>query len=193
MGKRSDFTRLDKDFYRTIDPRAVEALLPFLNPETRFWEICAGQGDLLNELEKYSHTCTYACDNNLELFEANDMPSRIMFANAFSICYDRSDLVDKYDCIISNPPWTRDILHQLIEYITDKSKKPVWFLFDADWAHTKQSAMLIHRYCTDIVSIGRLKWIPNTTMSGKDNCCWYCFNANKTQGDPPLFHGRKYE
>ena len=30
--------------------------------------------------------------------------------------------------------------------------------------------------CTDIVSVGRVKWIPDSKMTGKDNCCWYRFH-----------------
>ena len=31
--------------------------------------------------------------------------------------------------------------------------------------------------CTDIVAVGRLRWIEGTTMSGKQNFAWYRFDA----------------
>ena len=30
-----------------------------------------------------------------------------------------------------------------------------------------------------IVSVGRIKWIPDTKSTGKDNCCWYLFDRKK--------------
>jgi hypothetical protein len=38
-----------------------------------------------------------------------------------------------------------------------------------------------------VVSVGRVKWIPDSKMTGKDNCAWYHF----APGDSPtVFHGR---
>ena len=54
-----------------------------------------------------------------------------------------------------------------------KSLKPTWLLFDADWMHTRQSREYI-KYCSMIVSVGRIKWFGN--MTGKDNCAWYLFD-----------------
>jgi hypothetical protein len=54
---------------------------------------------------------------------------------------DAFDLSEK-DCdganyIITNPPWSRDILHPLI--LRFVSLRPTWLLFDADWLYTKQA------------------------------------------------------
>ena len=39
-----------------------------------------------------------------------------------------------------------------------------------------------------IVSVGRVKWIPDSKMTGKDNCCWYLFDStNKAVTE---FYGR---
>ena len=64
---------------------------------------------------------------------------------------------------------------------------PTWLLFDADWAHTKQSAPYMTS-CVKIVSIGRVKWIEDSKMTGKDNCAWYLFDAN--HNSPTEFYGR---
>lgn len=171
MGKRSDFERIDKDFYRTIDPRAVAALAPFLNPGTRFCEPCAGAGDLMDQLVALGHVCTRARDI---------APQREDIEQKDAL----TTLTGNIDCFITNPPWSRPILHPLIEFLT--AQAPTWLLFDADWAHTRQSAPYM-RMCSDIVSVGRLIWIPGTKTSGKENCAWYRFSkhANGTQ-----FHGR---
>ena len=86
--------------------------------------------------------------------------------------------------IITNPPWNRNLLHPMIDHFS--LLKPTWLLFDADWAHTKQSAEYI-KICSKIVSVGRLKWFGN--MTGKDNCAWYLFDDNMTN-HPPIFYGR---
>lgn len=172
MGKRSDFVRVEKDFYRTIDPNAVVPLLPFLTPETKYAEPCSGAGDLVNMLCSHGHVCLW--DEDIQHFPYPD-----------ALDLTKEDIAE-CDVIITNPPWTRIILHAMIRHFV--TLKPTWLLFDADWAHTKQSSELMKDYCTDIVSVGRLKWIPGTTMSGKDNCAWYKFDANKTT--PTRFHGR---
>lgn len=165
MGKRSDFKRIEKDFYCTVDPRAVQALLPFLEPGTRFAEPCCGEMHLIHALASHGHVCTHWSD--------------------ISHGVDALGLFKEYDPIITNPPWSRPTLHKMIPHFINISPY-CWLLFDADWAHTKQSAPYM-KFCTDIVSVGRLIWIPGTTMSGKDNCAWYRFerNAGGTQ-----FHGR---
>ena len=55
---------------------------------------------------------------------------------------------------------------------------PTWLLLETDWASTKQAGPFMP-CCSDIVSIGRLRWIEGTTMSGKQNFAWYPFQ------DPP--------
>lgn len=29
-----------------------------------------------------------------------------------------------------------------------------------------------------VVSVGRVKWIPDSKMTGKDNCAWHLFDAD---------------
>lgn len=172
MGKRSDFERVEKDFYRTIDPRAVAALAPHLKAETRFCEPCAGAGDLMDQLTALGHICARARDI---------APQREDIEQKDAL----TTLTGNIDCFITNPPWSRNILHPLIEFLAEQA--PTWLLFDADWAHTKQSAPYM-RLCTDIVSVGRLIWIPGTTMTGKDNVAWYRFS--KYRIGATAFHGR---
>lgn len=192
IGKRSDFERVDKDFYRTIDTRAVDSLQPFLldidSPPrygehgdyipgyVHYAEPCFGQGDLARWLKAKGHICDFACD--IEYVD-----SSVYWGNSLLMTEDD---VETCDVIITNPPWSRDVLHPMITHFS--SLKPTWLLFDADWAHTKQSSSYMKDLCTDIVSVGRLKWIEGTTMSGKDNCAWYRFDVNKERHT--RFHGR---
>lgn len=172
MGKRSSFDRIEKDFYRTIDPRAVEALNPHLRAGTRFAEPCVGAGDLMDALIEKGHECYWHSD-------IADEESPIC---ALSL---KSWHLHGADVIITNPPWSRPILHDLIMHLS--GLKPAWLLFDADWAHTKQSAPYMPM-CAKIVSVGRLLWIPGTKMTGKDNCAWYLFDAAHV--GPTEFVGR---
>ena len=90
----------------------------------------------------------------------------------------------EYDAIITNPPWTREIMHPMIDRF--RYLAPTWLLFDADWMHTKQAAPYMP-YCSDIVSVGRLKWISGSKHVGKDNAAWYRFDRHM---HVTRFHGR---
>ena len=48
------------------------------------------------------------------------------------------DSYGKADAIITNPPWSRGVLHRLIEHFQNIA--PTWLLLDSDWAQTKQAA-----------------------------------------------------
>jgi hypothetical protein len=161
LGKRSDFARRPMDAYQTIDPRAVPPLLPHLHGIRSFAEPCAGDGYLVEHLTKAGLFCKYASDitEGANALEAND----------FGVI----------DAIITNPPWTREILHPMILHF--QKIAPTWLLFDADWAHTRQCSPFM-RQCSHIVSVGRLIWMPGTKMTGKDNCAWYRFDARHNEG-----------
>jgi len=177
MGKRSDFPRRARDFY--ITPyEAVIPLLPHLEPETKFWEPCAGDGALVDHLEQHSNYCFCATDIVPQGSVENE--------DVFNI---RPDWVDGYAShFITNPPWDRKILHPLIIHLSDIL--PTWLLFDADWMHTKQATPYLER-CVKIVSVGRVKWIPDSKMTGKDNCAWYLFDVKKVLYSSPIqFFGR---
>ena len=81
--------------------------------------------------------------------------------------------------IITNPPWTRQILQPMILHF--QKCAPTWLLLDADWAHTRRSAPFLDQR-SHIVSIGRLKWLPDSKFTGKDNAAWYRFHDQHTGG-----------
>ncbi len=172
MSKRSDFKRRKNDAYMTWDHRAVDALLPYL-PPVYFCEPCCGDGDIIRQLEASGN---HECANSFDIKTGQDALS-----NSFT-----EELLYGADYIITNPPWTRHILHPMIEKFSEML--PTWLLFDADWMHTKQAIPYL-KYCQKIVSVGRLRWIKGTKMDGKDNCAWYLFDKQR-EGEPIEFVGR---
>ncbi len=172
MGKRSDgtFERNERDYYKT-PMSCVLPLLPHLPEGSTFVEPCAGDGTLVRHLEGFGRKCTYACD-----IEPQDYS--IFKRDMFDIKHVAADYV------LSNPPWDRKILHPAIEHF--RKLAPTWFLFDADWSHTAQAKPYLP-FCRKIVSIGRVKWIEGSKHTGKDNACFYLFEA--TEGET-VFYGR---
>lgn len=171
MGKRSSFGRIDKDLYRTIDPRASARVLPFVLAERirSFVEPCYGYGDLPGPFTRAG----------LEIRGRYDLAPRgrdVVARDGRALTF--ADL-NGADAIITNPPWSRALLHALIARWS--AMVPVWLLFDADWAHTGQARHLM-ALCTDVVAAGRLTFIPGTFTGGKDNCAWYRFH--KAGADP---------
>ena len=61
MGKRSDFERIERDYYPT-PAAAVEPLLRHLEGSEIFTEPCAGDGALIEHLEKAGLLCGAAFD-----------------------------------------------------------------------------------------------------------------------------------
>ncbi|MET0376403.1 MAG: hypothetical protein ABW128_19375 [Rhizorhabdus sp.] len=152
---------------------AVAPLLPHLGFGKRYIEPCAGDGALIRHLD-HEHTCV----------EASDIEPRRPNFRTYDACTEKFDDYT-FDCFVTNPPWDRKLLHPIILNLS--AQAPTWLLFDADWMHTRQSATFIP-LLRKIVSVGRVKWIPDSKMTGKDNCCWYLFDAAST--GEPVFYGR---
>ncbi len=177
MGKYSNFDRNPRDFYPT--PRKVVLpLLPHLPSNLRYWEPCCGDGALIRALP---FECVAASD--IEPHDPGDMPF-MQIADALEIDARAVDMAEA-DYIITNPPWGRAVLHPMIRHFS--AMRPTWLLFDADWMHIRQSAPFMP-WLRKIVSVGRVKWIPDSKTTGKDNCAWYLFDQN-SEG-PAVFHGR---
>jgi hypothetical protein len=164
VGKRSRFERIPRDFYPTPFA-AVPPLIPHLRGIRTFAEPCAGDGALVRHLESFGLRCVYQGD----LATGQDALARDTYNDA--------------DAIISNPPYERKTMHAMMAHFT--RILPTWLLLETDWASTKQAAPFMPS-CSDIVSIGRLRWIEGTTMSGKQNFAWYHFDHCHLAG--PIFH-----
>jgi len=164
MGKRSNFERIPRDFYPT-PAAAVPPLVPHLRGVRTFAEPCCGDGALVRHLESHGLRCAYAGD----ISTGQDALAITDFGTA--------------DSIITNPPYTRPIMHALIEHFA--RILPTWLLIESDWAYTRQAGPFMPS-CSDIVSVGRLRWIEGTTMSGKQNFAWYRFETRHRAG--PIFY-----
>lgn len=179
MGKRSDYVRVERDFYPT-PISAVEPLIPHLPYTFDYVEPCAGDGRLvqhITELTEGHGQCIFQSD-------IEPRASHIREADALDIDFGSYGVMDY---CITNPPWDRKILHPFLEHWLDIC--PTWLLFDADWMHTKQSAVYM-TYCVKVVSVGRVKWIEGSKSVGKDNCCWYLFDGDMSSNKPTEFYGR---
>jgi hypothetical protein len=138
MSKRSNnFERREADFYPT--PRAaVVPLIPYLRGICSFAEPCAGDGALVRHLEGFGLRCVYSGD---------------IRTGQDALALDSYGTIDS---IITNPPFTRELMHRLIAHF--QRIAPTWLLLESDWAQTKQAAPFMAS-CSDIVAIGRVKWI----------------------------------
>lgn len=171
MGKRSDFERIDKDYYKT-PIEAVRPLAPFL-PQGKFTfaEPCAGDGRLVRHVRELT-------DRRAQCLLASDIqPDETWVVQKDALEIAECDLKN-VDLIITNPPWDRTaksgkLLHRIIDQFV--SLRPTWLLFDSDWAQTAQARPFMDRLVAT-VAVGRVKWIEDSNMTGKDNCQWYLFH-----------------
>lgn len=156
--------RRKNDFYATVDHRAVTPLLPFLEPQSWYVEPCAGDGSLIGLLDQYGHRCLGRFDLSPQ---CPYIPQR-----------DALEVIDMAPRVITNPPWDPAMLHPLIEHFVQAADE-TWLLFGASWPQTKQSKRLGELFCTDIVSVGRVKWFLNSKNDATDDCSWYRFSQDK--------------
>lgn len=166
MGKRSNFKHRKNDTYDT-PYKAFLPLIPHLVPGATYTEPCAGKGFLIDHLMFHGFQISAAYDINPRVH--NVQKKDAMGLQKFDVKHS--------DYIITNPPWTRQLLHPMIEVF--RSITTTWLLLDADWKHTKQ-AIPYMEYCSLVVNIGRVSWEENG-VSGKDNCCWYRFGKDKAE------------
>jgi hypothetical protein len=168
LGKRSNFERREADFYPTPFP-AVPPLIPYLRLHgiRTFAEPSYGDGDLVRHLESFGLRCVYAGD---------------IRTGQDALAFDSYGVAD---AIITNPPHSRKLMHRLILHF--QRILPSWLLLDSDWSLTEQAAPFMPA-CSDIVAIGRVKWIAGSEHTGKENFAWYRFDAVHISG--PVFHGR---
>lgn len=176
MGKHSDFPRRKFDQYFTWDTRAGQALAPFLEGIETYCEPCAGRGDLIGQLDALGLECLAAYDLD---------PKRrgIIKKNAFRLI--KEDLQGA-QAIITNPPWTRRLLHALILHLCQLA--PTWLLFDSDWLFSLQSQRFMG-CCSDVVPIGKMRWVEGTPDDEKGNSAWFRFDAQNQK--PTIFHRRR--
>jgi hypothetical protein len=130
-------------------------LSPCCHRATNFVEPCAGEGFLVGHLKHAGHV----------LVSAYDLPHDART--------ERYPEANDGTIFITNPPWLRPALDAIIVNLSDQA--PAWLLIDADWMHTRQSIPFMPRLRA-VISVGRLKWIPGSPYTGKDNAAWHLFD-----------------
>jgi hypothetical protein len=170
MGKRSDFERIERDFYPT-PPEAIYPLTPWISTIEGFCEPCVGSGALSDVLVGLGHHLALACDPEPS-GEAAGYARRISALE-----------ITQADCrgfshFITNPPWPRkhgrgEPTLSMIRHLS--SLRPTLMLLSADFAHNTYATEVLD-YCPLIISIGRIRWIAGSEHTGKDNAAWYLFN-----------------
>lgn len=175
MSKRTGtFERRKNDAYDT-PAKACSELLKHLLPGTWFIEPCAGTGELRGHLKVAGHVCLYS-------FDIEPRGKMIGAADARTEKFE-----GMASCFITNPPWTRELLHPIIANLS--GQLPTWLLFDADWIHNASTPKGLIDICERVVAQGRVKWIPDSKHQGVDNVAWYRFDATHTGG--PRFFNRR--
>jgi len=178
LGKRSDFEKRPRDYY----PTPIEAVRPLktrMPTGITFCEPCAGDGRLILHLED-------VIENSI-CFLAMDIEPQA----GYVLKGDANDLNDESleNCryIITNPPYTWSILKPLMDKWI--SLRPTLLLLPADFMHNRRMKPYMDK-CVWVQSIGRVKWIEGSKVSGVDNYAWYMFDNNKDVGTPTQFFGR---
>lgn len=174
MSKRSDFIKIDKDFYPTTDPKAVEPLVGPIRGKT-YAEPCYGNGDL-EELLMDVATCKWRSDIRKTVDSS-------VVKSALDVT--ATDLKD-CDLIVTNPPFTRSVLLPMLDHFI--SLKPTWLLLPSDLMHNTYFGPHM-RSCARVISIGRLKWFKDSKHTSTDNFCWYFWPKGSTHTDT-VFRGR---
>lgn len=168
MGLYSNFPRKKHDEYLT-PYEAARPLAPFLTGIRTFMEPCCGDGRLINHVESFGPLCIYHGD----IQTGTDALTDIVLARTIA------------DAIITNPPYTEELLLPMIERFSKIA--PTWLLLEANFKYNHYATPFIPT-CSDIVPIGRVCWFEGTD-EGKQNYAWYRFHAQHTRG--PTFHPRQ--
>lgn len=192
MGKYSDFERNPRDFYST----PLAATLPLHNLLARkypalknYIEPFCGDGRLIGNLNKLSDgnlKCVWASDiepqpcqtsmlDDMPEFHVADYRSALDFFG--DLCKNNPDAA-----FISNPPWinTPNSGLQLNDIIMSLSSiATTCLLLDANYAFNKKSVPMMKR-CSDVVPVGRVKWIDDSPYSSKENVAWFIFQPFET-------------
>jgi hypothetical protein len=200
MSKRTDLPRNPRDLYETHDPKAVKPIAPLWHGNgTRYIEPFCGSGELINNIgQQCDAVCVYASDIQ-PLPKVKGVPSELyfnkhgVFTTTLSVLSMENIAVNSGAThFISNPPWinTKESGYQLLEIINHLSNiLPTWLLLNGNFAFNKRSSDSM-AICTDIVTVGRLKWIKGSQHSATEDSCWFLFDQKRSDGRGPTIHPR---
>jgi len=171
------FAKRKEDAYDT-PANAVTPLMRLLQPMTSFIEPCAGQGNMIRALAAHGHIC-------VDAFDVAPRAPGIRLGDAMDLGLGGKLDLTAADCFVSNPPWTRRLMHPIIMNLSQLL--PTWLLFDADWMHTIQAIPILRR-CRVILSVGRVRWIEGTDKAGYHNAAWYLFTPTERAPGEPIHY-----
>jgi len=195
MTKRTTgkFERKERDLYPTPPP-PIHKLTAHLSEAETFAEPMCGDGAIVSVLERLGWECKWASDIQPE----GAMVGR---AKAMDVLTLETAHLKGCDVIVSNPPWplpsnklgglpagtpTIQIIERLMAI------KPTWLLLAADFMHNRYFPPLAE-HCHEIVSVGRVKWMPGSKNTGFDNAAWYLFDSARSGRGPTFFPNREAE
>jgi hypothetical protein len=158
--KRHSTASNPRDFWPT-PLAAVRPLLPHLRIERvrTFAEPCCGEGDLVRHLESFGLQCRYQGD----IATGQDALACDEYGGA--------------DAIVTNPPFSKasqPLLRELIAHF--QAIAPTWLLLPFDFGANRWFAPYMSR-CSDVVQVGRVKWIAGSAGGGFENDSWFRFDA----------------
>jgi len=166
-----------RDFWPTPE-KAVLPLLGHLPKGFTFCEPCAGNGALIDHLEKHFEATCFAP------LDIEPQQHWITRGDAINL---NEETVEYCDCIITNPPFTWKVLKPLLDVWIPL--KETILLLPADFIHNQRFAPYLEK-CVKIISVGRVKWIEDSKTSGVENYIWAFFNFNKDPLYQTEFFGR---
>lgn len=188
MGKYSTMDRVERDYYPT-PLKAVIPLAPFMRGKS-FIEPCAGDGRLAEHIFKLQPDSTlvgaYDIEPQKESVLGVPIKQRDIVNDPIEEVYDDVDL------FVTNPPYlnNKQSGYQLNKIILQLSSiLPTWLLLNGNYVFNKKSAECM-RFCTDVLPIGRVKWIEDSAMSGKEDSIWALFDSRRKETQLTYLHPR---
>lgn len=185
MGKRSDFPPRKHGEYYT-PPSAVAPLVRYLVPGAQYIEPCAGTGAIVRYLSPRGFKCAAAFDiaPGLSLGVRVEKRDATLLASA--------DVPEGTSYAITNPPWpSRSDRHTTIAIVENMLHLGLRaaMLLPAGLMHTRYTATLLRNHCSEIISVGRVKWIEDSPHTSLNDACWYIFKPEQNLR-APRFHPR---
>lgn len=120
-------------------------------------------GALIRGLTEHGHICELAID-----LDPGD--PQIVRRDALSLT--SADIVG-IDMIIGNLPWSWSSFEPLLKHLLTLGLL-IWVLRDTPWLFNLRSSALVDR-CALVQPTRRLRWIPNTENTAKDDSAWHFF------------------
>ncbi|WP_170457144.1 hypothetical protein [Ruegeria arenilitoris] len=182
----STFDRRESDYYPTLDAPFVMPLLLDLIELENVWEPSSGRGHLANELKKRG-----------KLLHASDLYNHPDKLCSISVGVDflKQDAGPPgFRDIVMNPPYSEADAHigHGLDFLPEGGYLVA--LLRSDWSHARcrQSLVTDERFFMELKLTWRLRWIENTTVSGKHNHSLFVWR-NCEPADPTIAFGYKPE